>query len=85
MKENRKSQILHFKYEIRRINFDGTNETVFYGDDEILTGMEAGTMQVDAVGRSVLENEMFRIQSIFFHGHLAICSSQIFVKVESMR
>lgn len=39
------------QYEIRRINFDGTNETVFYGDDEILVGMEAGTMQIDAVGR----------------------------------
>ena len=43
--------LLSFKYEIRRINFDGTNETVFYGDDEILVGMESGTMQVDAVGR----------------------------------
>ncbi|CAF1581398.1 unnamed protein product, partial [Rotaria sordida] len=41
------------KYEIRRINFDGTNETVFYGDDEILVGMEAGTMQIDAVGRNL--------------------------------
>ncbi|CAF0957368.1 unnamed protein product [Adineta ricciae] len=41
------------RYEIRRINFDGTNETVFYGDDEILVGMESGTMQVDAVGRFV--------------------------------
>ncbi|CAM4944086.1 unnamed protein product [Rotaria socialis] len=40
-------------YEIRRINFDGTNETVFYGDDEILVGMEVGTMQVDAVGRNL--------------------------------
>ncbi|CAF4528652.1 unnamed protein product, partial [Rotaria sp. Silwood2] len=40
-------------YEIRRINFDGTNETVFYGDDEILVGMEAGTMQIDAVGRNL--------------------------------
>ncbi|CAF0886571.1 unnamed protein product [Adineta steineri] len=40
-------------YEIRRISFDGTNETVFYGDDEILVGMEAGTMQVDAVGRNL--------------------------------
>lgn len=43
--------LLSFKYEIRRINFDGTNETVFYGDDEILVGMESGTMQIDAVGR----------------------------------
>ncbi|CAF1563994.1 unnamed protein product, partial [Didymodactylos carnosus] len=38
-------------FQIHQINFDGTNRTVFYGDDEILVGMEAGTMQFDSVGR----------------------------------
>ncbi|CAF4205802.1 unnamed protein product, partial [Rotaria sp. Silwood2] len=66
----RRDTISGISYEIRRINFDGTNETVFYGDDEILVGMEAGTMQIDAVGRNlfIVNIRHSRIDAISLNG-----------------